>query len=50
MLYVGVLFFLILQYLRPQDWFEPIRGWTLVEWTMAALSPPCPFDGGGDGG
>ncbi len=40
MLYAGVLFFLMLQYLRPQEFIILIRGARLVLITMIMLLPP----------
>jgi putative inorganic carbon (hco3(-)) transporter len=40
MLYVGVLFLLILTYLRPQEFITIIRGWPLTFWTMVVLALP----------
>ncbi len=40
MLYVGVLIFLFLIYLRPQEWVPMIYGWRIVFAVMLALLPP----------
>jgi O-antigen ligase len=40
MLYIGVLFFLILQYLRPQEFLPFLRGTRIVFYTMILLLPP----------
>ncbi len=39
MLYVGVIFFLILQFLRPQEFVPLLYGLRLVYWTMILLVP-----------
>lgn len=39
MLYVGVLLFLVLQYLRPQEYVQIIYGWRVVLGTMLVLLP-----------
>jgi putative inorganic carbon (hco3(-)) transporter len=40
MLYLGVLFLLILTYLRPQEFITIIQGWPIVFWTMVVLALP----------
>ncbi|MFW6107779.1 MAG: O-antigen ligase family protein [bacterium] len=39
MLYAGVIFFLALQFLRPQEFIEVIKGWRLVLAAMIVLVP-----------
>jgi O-antigen ligase len=39
MLYAGLLFFLFLQFLRPQEFVPLIYGWPVVFYTMMALLP-----------
>jgi O-antigen ligase len=40
MLYAGVLFYLMLSYIRPQEFVPLITGWRLVFYTMLVLLPP----------
>ncbi len=39
MLYIGALLFLLLQYLRPQEWVPLIYGWPVVRAAMMVLLP-----------